>query len=233
MWQVSEDRQGFRLFVDETSPLTEQWQSEVWSYLTHGGKLPDNPWTKLSKPLYIVIPTRLADKVSLFMPDFKVIYADVINLYMAPQTGESIDWLGTATRRSYVILWDSTHRYILLEKMLDGTTYHLPGGHVNHHESAIDAAVREVKEELNYVINPSRITPLTVIEYHPSDLHAPFDQYQVVYYYEYTTELDIKQTTLVGDSREVSGLLWSKPKDIKNLQITSVLSMLVERWPSK
>lgn len=232
MWLVSEDRQGYRLFIDESSPLTSQWPKEVWKYLTHGKEFPTdgNPWAKLSKPLYIVIPVKLSDKITLFTPEFTVMFADVNNLYLTHRITEPVDWLGTATRRSYVIMWDSTHQYVLLEKLLDGTTYHLPGGHVDHHESSVDAAVREVREELNYTIDQSRLTPLTVIEYHPTDVQAPFDQYQVICYYEYATDLSVKQTTLVGDLREVSGLLWSKPKDIKKLQTTNVLSMLVERW---
>ena len=234
MWLVTEDKLGYRLFIDETTDLTDRWPAEVWRYLTDGQEIPsdDNPWSTLSKPLYIIVPTSLADRLSFFMPEFRVVYADPDHLYLVHHRSELPDWLGTATRRCHVILWDASHRYILLEKLLDGTTYHLPGGHASHHESSVEAVVREVNEELHYAMDPEKLIPITTVEFHPTKYATPFDQFQVIFYYEYQTDLNIKDTTLVIDPTEVGGIVWVKPVNIKTLTVTSVTKVLIDRWPT-
>lgn len=237
MWLVQEDQFGYRVYIDEYEP--SDWAEEVWRLITHGRRYPgEGAWGKLPKPVYLVLPTRQAERIGHFT-GFRVIFADPEAIYLTSQPpsqgGHSVvDWLGTATRRSYVVLWDVTHQYLLLERLPDRQmTYHLPGGHVGHHESAVEGAVREVKEELHYDLDPKRLRPLTVIEHHPYPVQAPFDQYQVLFYYEYETDLDVHGTTLTGDQEEVAGLLWARPSDLATLTLSTPLSFLNELWTAK
>lgn len=233
MWLTQEDQFGHRVYIDDYEP--SDWTEEVWQLITHGHKFPgDNAWEHLPKPVYLVVPTRLASILGKFT-GFQVIFADTESIYLSPKAQvdhRMIDWLGTATRRSYVVLWDVTHQYVLLEQLPNQRMYHLPGGHVGHHESAIDGAVREVKEELHYDLDPKRLRPLTVIEHHPYPVQVPFDQYQVLFYYEYATDLSVNGTTLTGDQEEVAGLLWSRPSDLPTLTLSTPLSFLNELWSS-
>jgi 8-oxo-dGTP diphosphatase len=46
----------------------------------------------------------------------------------------------------------------------------LPGGHVENGESLIDAAVRELREEVGVIVQPSHVQPLGVTRYAEGDI---------------------------------------------------------------
>ncbi len=76
-----------------------------------------------------------------------------------------------------LFLLDHNGRLLLMRRSSKSPTstglFDVPGGHIEHHETALDAIVREVKEELGLHLDPAAVTPATALHHPHSDGNYP------------------------------------------------------------
>ena len=82
---------------------------------------------------------------------------------------EHEQWFNSQPRKpmSAAVLFTNSDDELLLVKPNYRDTWNLPGGVVDEHESPLSAAVREVKEELDLSVEPSKLQFRTV-DYRPA-----------------------------------------------------------------
>lgn len=67
--------------------------------------------------------------------------------------------------RARVVLIDEGGRIFLVQHWARGESWSIPGGGIERHESAIEAAQRELREELGISLEVNRLLYLTTIEH--------------------------------------------------------------------
>lgn len=213
MWHQIEDfnHNALHIFVDDS--------------------LPDNfnlaDYDKYSS-IIVIIPYLNAEAISIFQNKFKLLCADSEYICLYKSEGE-VPTPSSSTREAFALIWDKTHNYILIEVPKNDTDiFHLPGGHIHHYESSKQGLIRECQEEIGLDITKYPIKQLEVIEYQHPEKIKPFDQYQVLFYYEVQSDLDIQKTNLRIQESEVSNLYWAQIAELKNRKMTEPLRLIIE-----
>lgn len=82
---------------------------------------------------------------------------------------EHRQWFNSQPRKpmSAAVLFQDTEQRVLLLKPTYRDDWNLPGGCADEHESPLDAAVREVKEELDLTVDRSSLS-LSAVDYRPA-----------------------------------------------------------------
>ncbi len=114
---------------------------------------------------------------------------------------EHRQWFNSQPRKpmSAAVLFQDTAQRVLLLKPTYRDNWSLPGGVVNEHESPLDGAVREVKEELSLSIDRSNLL-LSAVDYRP----ARGDLVDKLYFYFYGGVLsNQKISSIILQSEEI------------------------------
>ncbi len=117
---------------------------------------------------------------------------------------------------------------LLLERRRDSDTWGLVGGGVKKTETALEAIVREIKEELGIRIPPDRFTKLSVYG-EPGRIAAYRDgsiwrMVVVVFGLDFPEMPDLR---ISAESRE---LRFFSPEELRNIDIVITHSDIVEDW---
>lgn len=177
--------------------------------------------------IIVVIPYHNFGVIDLFQKEFNLLCAD--NQYITLfKSLHEVPTPATATRESFALIWDKTHTYIMVEVPTDDKNiFHLPGGHVQHYENSTQGLIREVKEEIGLDITKYPISQFVVIEYQNPEKLKPFDQYQIVFYYDVQTDLDVNATIINAKLDEVSNAHWIRIPDLVGQNMSQPLKMVL------
>ncbi len=92
------------------------------------------------------------------------------------------------SKRAKAIIKNSTNQILLA---CSNNNYHLPGGHLENHESFEECLVRELREEVGVKIPLEKRTPILVITYYSKDYpEEGVNSKSIANYYE--VDIDIK-----------------------------------------
>lgn len=213
MWHQVEDinHNAIHLFVDDTIP--DHFKLEDFNKY---------------KSMIVVIPYQNSGAINLFQEKFRLLCADQDNICLVRSEAE-VPTPSTATREAFVLIWDKTHTHILVEVPSDNKNIlHLPGGHVHHYERSQSAAIREVQEEIGLDVAKYGLKQLVVIEYQNPEKIKPFDQFQILFFYEVQSDLDLHSTKVMAQSSEVSDVYWARIQDLKEHQLSAPLRLILQ-----
>jgi 8-oxo-dGTP diphosphatase len=122
------------------------------------------------------------------------------------------------THGTLVALWNGGE--VLLVRNSYVPYYSLPGGYLHRGESARDAVIRELREEVGIIADPERLA-LALERTH--DWEGKRDHVQI-----FTLDVDIRPIIAV-DHREVIEAAWWKPERALELNLFPPLREVIER----
>ncbi len=108
-------------------------------------------------------------------------------------------------------------KYLIMN--VDNSDYfHIPGGHIEIGEDSLKALKREIKEELNYEINNTKVFCIQENFYKKKNkMH-----HGIEFYYLVKVKEDIKEETIIEDDKGVKKTLlikWASVDELKNIDL--------------
>lgn len=124
------------------------------------------------------------------------------------------------TTRTRVMI-ESEGAILLIKGWHDGSKWALPGGGMHKGEAAVASALREVREEVGLVLEPSQLTPLGHDQYHQRGLHYEIERFGC----HLPTRPPLKR-----QKAEIIATKWFLPSEITPLVVEPNVLRQLEAW---